>query len=124
VHSGHNIGVNQRGMEFLEENPYRAPTEVRATRSPLWSRLGRIGFYLSLTGVIGLTLGSVNLEWLGFVRAGLTMLCLPGLLISALGMLDPNRRLAKWGVVLGVFGSLYIPTILLGLLHGLRGASM
>jgi hypothetical protein len=45
------------------------------------------------------------------------LLCLPGLVPSMDGLFRTPRRLAVRGVALGVFGSLYLPTIYFSILH-------
>ena len=69
-----------------------------------------VGFVTSLAGVAGVFVASVSVVGVWFA-----FLSLPGLLISIAGLLRPPRRLASWGVALGVIGSLYVPTLYLSL---------
>lgn len=45
----------------------------------------------------------------------LAILSVPGFGISMIGLFMPPRGLCVWGVVLGFFGSMYVPTIYLSL---------
>ena len=40
-------------------------------------------------------------------------LCLPGLVISIVGLLGTPRNLAGWSFFLGIYGTLHLPTIYL-----------
>ena len=45
----------------------------------------------------------------------LAFLCLPGLVVSIMGVFHTPKRLAKWGIGLGILGSLYLPTFYLSM---------
>ena len=77
--------------------------------------VGRVGFVLSLTGVVGLFLVGPFGPVIGTVGMCLTFLCLPGLIVSIAGLFRPPKKLAKWGVALGIFGSLYLGTFYLAI---------
>lgn len=44
-------------------------------------------------------------------------LCPAGLVLSLIGAFSTPRRLAIWGVLIGLYGSLHINTFWLGFLH-------
>lgn len=103
----------------VKQNPYEPPSNSNGLPNPADSNhIGRIGFTFSLIGLLSLfalsavepfgTLVSTAAIWA-------TFLSLPGLFISGLAMIRYPSRLAGWGVVVGLFGSVYLPTIYLTL---------
>ena len=96
--------------QVSSENPYQSPTHGGAEASGSGVRLGHVGLALSLLGFLGVCLAATlsPLAWLAF-------LCVPGFLISVIGLLKPPRRVAAWGAALGFFGSLHVPTIFLSM---------
>lgn len=99
----------------METNPYQSPKAAWALRPPLYSVVDRIGFMLSLLGVVGLCATGWTAPNVSTVAAHISFLCLPGFIVSLVGLLRPPRRLAAWGIGLGMFGTLYLPTIYLSL---------
>lgn len=82
---------------------------------PTRNLVGLIGFSLSLVAVIGLFfLGSFGAVASKF-EMSVTFLCLPGMIVSIVGLFRKPRRLAAWGVNLGIFGFLYLPTLYLSM---------
>jgi len=81
-----------------------------AYRGGQWSLSSETHVNSPRLGVSGVYFAGVSkvAVWIAF-------LCLPGLLFSIAGLFRPPRRLAGWGVALGVFGSLYLPTFYLSL---------
>ena len=56
---------------------------------------------------------------LGTLLVGLSLLCAPiGCIFGVLGWRGRRRRLARWGVSVGLVATLYIPTILFSLQCG------
>ena len=98
-------------------NPYQSPTtptEISTTteRNPI----ARAGFLISLTGVLALFASVGPLGPSGSrIFACIAFVSFPGLVISGKGLFRSPRRLAGWGVALGVFGSLYSSTFYLAL---------
>jgi hypothetical protein len=93
-------------------NPYESPTVLHSDSiqpSANQNLVGKVGFYLSLTGASGAV--GAGLPLVGIVAALLTFLSLPGLVISIVGICFQPRRLAAWGVALETFGSFNIPTM-------------
>ncbi len=86
-----------------EQSPLHSsePTPVRGVR------LGHVGLTFSLLGFVGVCLASIPSP-----LACLAFLSVPGLLISVIGLFWPPRRLSAGGAILGLLGSLYVPTIL------------
>jgi hypothetical protein len=73
------------------------------------------GLICSAIGVIGLSLFFISglSIWIVPLAFVLTMLSVPGLVISVLALwLATDKRRAKWGAGLGLLGCLYVPTIL------------
>ena len=97
----------------LDQSPVQSSTSSLASASR--NLAGRIGFSLSLIGVIGLCLVGPFGPLIGTIGIYITFLCLPGLVTSVVGMFRTPQRLARWGVALGVFGSMYLPTFYLTL---------
>lgn len=99
-------------------NPYESPaTQTETSTSAPRNPIGRIGFFTSLTGVLALfavgPFGSV----IATVAMCVAFVSFPGLIISGVGLFREPRRLAGWGVALGIFGSLFLPTFYLSLFH-------
>jgi hypothetical protein len=99
-----------------DENPYASPREPNsATAIGSRNSIARIGFSLSLAGVLGLmTVGTFG-PLVSHIGMYITFLCIPGLAISIVGLVWQPRRFAICGVVLGVLGSAYLPTIFMSL---------
>jgi hypothetical protein len=104
-------------------NPYEAPAycaeDHGLARSPA-NRVAQIGFALSLTGVSGVALAG-PFALVGPIGIILVRICvvaaflsLPGLLVSVLGLFGSPRKYAIRGLILGVLGSLFLPTFSLG----------
>ena len=89
-------------------NPYQSPAINESSLQTSQFTWARIGFVTSLVGVAGVFIASFSVigVWLAF-------LCVPGVLFSIVGLFCRPRRLAAWGVALGLFGSLYLPTLCL-----------
>lgn len=95
-------------------NPYQSMADGDQSSVGVRNSLGRIGFYVSLTAVAGLFATPFG-PTIGAVGACVAFLALPGTLLSSIGLIWHPRRLAKWGVALGVFCSMYLPTLFLSL---------
>ena len=101
---------------LVENNPYKTPTNLPPARpSPSQWRLAELGFLLSLTGVTALSTMGMLGESVGKIATYLTFSSLPGLIISVIALRWAPRRVAAWGVGLGILGTLYLPTLLLSL---------
>ena len=109
--------VSRRNQLLVSENPYQPPIRPSISALPSNSRnvFGRIGFSLSLAGVIGLFVVGLFGPAVSLVGMCISFLCLPGLVLSIVGTFRTPRRLAGYGVALGVFGSLYLPTFYLSI---------
>jgi hypothetical protein len=91
---------------------------------------GALGFALSLIAVLAIFVaGDPAIRLFGFfgiVRLGLRItavvacLSIPGFLTSLIALCNEPRRLAIWGVLLGAFGALYVPTLLLAFFRNAR----
>lgn len=87
------------------------------------NRIGRIGFIVSLSGFIGVWLVSVASaqspgrlgEVLYLIGVAMTFLSLPGILFSTFGLRRSPRRLAAWGLAVGIIAAMYLTTICLPL---------
>ena len=98
----------------LAENPYKSPATSESPPAAT-NALGRIGFTLSLIGFAGVLVVGPLSPLISTVGMCLAFLCLPGLLVSIVGVFRNPKRLAKWGIGLGLFGSFYLPTFYLSL---------
>ncbi len=79
------------------------------------NRIGNVALVLSTLGLISLFV--FNNESLGWLMPWSVLSCPIGLLLGIIATYRPPRRSAAWAIVLGVWGSLYIPTIWLFYLH-------
>jgi hypothetical protein len=86
---------------------------------PVTNRLGRAGFFLSLAGICGVAFVGPFGQTVALIGIVLTFLSLPGIVLSAIGLCGSPRRLAAWGLLIGIAGALYLPTICLALSRGL-----
>ncbi len=99
-------------------NFYASPTTQTETQPTAeYNHIARIGFFTSLTGVLALFAVGPFGSLIATVSMCVAFVSLPGLIISGVGLFRRPRRLAGWGVALGIFGSLYLPTFYLSLFH-------
>lgn len=97
---------------MVTENPYQSPGASEGESSiAAENRLGRIGFILSLAGVSAIFFLVPLNNAIGPVGLYLAFLCLPGWILSAIGLFFRPRLHARWGLGLGLFGTLYLPTM-------------
>ena len=99
----------------MSENPFQSPIEDSTLSVDPKNVIGRVGFSLSLVGVIGLFLVGPLGPAITTVGMSVLWLCLPGLAVSVVGLFRAPRALALWGVVLGAYGLLYLPTFYLSI---------
>jgi hypothetical protein len=83
------------------------------------NRLGQVGFFVSRFGICGVAAVGPFGDLTTFVGIGLTFLSLPGIVLSATGLRKAPRRLAAWGLVIGIAGAMYLTTLCLALFRGL-----
>jgi hypothetical protein len=77
------------------------------------NNLGQVGLVVSGLGLVAL----IVLGWWRIDIVRYTTLCsLLGLVLSLAGLWRRPRRPAAWGVILGLLGTLYLPTVFLPLL--------
>ena len=101
----------------MEVNPYLPSASVADAALPTQPQnaLGTIGFYLSLIALIaGMSVGPFG-DTLAVVGMCVAFLALPGFFISLVALCWRPRWLAAWGLGLGFFQSLYLPTLYLTL---------
>ncbi len=82
-----------------------------------------VGLICSAIGVLGLSLFFISglSIWIAPLASVLTLLSVPGLVISVLALwLAADKRRAKWGAGLGLLGCLYVPTILVFALRAIH----
>lgn len=99
----------------MSENPYEASTANSASQVPTTNPIGRVGFILSLVGFAGVAVVGPLGAIVSVVGMCLGFLCLPGLVVSIVGVFRTPKRLARWGIGLGLLGSFYLPTFYLSL---------
>jgi len=101
--------MSERGS--ASDNPYQAPCHGDPVNDGRTTNpLGTIGFSLSFVAILGLcTVGSFG-QMMSAIGMSLTCLSIPGLLVSSAGLWWRPKRLAAWGVVLGMIGLCYLPT--------------
>ena len=79
------------------------------------NRVGNFGLALSLLGLVSMQLCSApELIWLLQL---VSLACPAGLIVGLIGVFRVPRWPARWAMLLGFLGSLYIPTIWLPYLH-------
>lgn len=97
-------------------NPYAAST-TQTVPTVDDNPIGRVGFFLSLTGVISLSAIGHFGPLISTIAMCIAFASLPGLMISFVGLFRRPRRLARWGTALGIFGSLYLPHFVVSFFH-------
>src|SRR5687768_2013158 len=101
---------------YQAENPYAPPTTSwYPIRRPRQNWIGALGFALSVAATVGLISVGPTGRFISTIGMYLTFLCLPGVLVSLVGIATRPRRLAAWGIGLGIFCSFYLPTFYLAL---------
>jgi hypothetical protein len=101
----------------MDANPYAASTLPAKSIRQQEPRnfLGMFGFYLSLTALTGgMSVGSFG-QIVSVIGMCVAFLALPAFFLSLVALCWPPRRLAAWGVGLGLFQSLYLQTFYLSL---------
>ena len=97
-------------------NPYESSPSHATTPKMQPNKLGAIGFTCSACGVAGVIGGMLLTAQFGvsaafqLLIAISLLLCPVGLVLSLIGAFSTPRRLAIWGVLTGLFGSLHINT--------------
>ena len=105
----------RRATPSVSDNPYEAPTANSAMQVATTNPVGRVGFIVSLAGFTGVAVVGPLGPTVSAVGMCLAFLCLPGLVVSIFGVFRTPKRLAKWGIGLGLLGSLYLPTFYLSM---------
>ena len=99
-------------------NPYASPEIDSESRTPIHTnRIARAGFFTSVTGLLAMFAISPFGPMIGIIATFVAFLSLPGLILSAIGLFGQRRRLAGWGFVLGLLGTLNLPTLIFTLTH-------
>ncbi len=101
----------------MDVNPYAPSSQLAETAPPQKPRniLGTVGLSLSMTALAGgLSVGSFG-NTVSLVGMCVAFLALPGMVISLLALCWSPRHLAAWGLGVGFFQSLYLPTFYLSM---------
>jgi hypothetical protein len=72
--------------------------------------LGQAGFFTSLLGICGVAIVGPFGEAVTVAGISIAFLTLPGIVLSAIGLRRSPRRLATWGLLIGIVGAMYLPT--------------
>lgn len=104
-------------LALAMSNPYESPrTQIELSTITDRNPIARVGFLISFTGVLALFASVGPFESsVSRIFACIAFVSFPGLIVSGIGLFRSPRRLAGWGVALGIFGSLYLPTFYLAL---------
>jgi hypothetical protein len=106
---------NPEQIESRGEDQRATPVSVCAAH---------VGFTLSLISFFGLWLVTMAQNWPALWIPAIVgvFTCIPGVFICLFSLFTSQhkRYLAKWGLGLGLFTCLYLPTIVHSLLHLLR----
>jgi len=102
-----------------DNNPYQAPTHSGTASTASKFGVGQVGLLLALAGLLG-EMGLSHFAGRGaptgipaLICAGISVLSIPGLFLSIMGLAKPSRRWAIWGVLVGLLGAMNVPTILI-----------
>ena len=102
-------------------NPYSSPNFTNSER-PYENRIGKFGLCVSMFGIVTFVLlcllyaMSVQLPKVLLPVIAISLMCSPlGVLVSSVSLIWAPRNLGVWGVVVGVIGSLYVPTLIIGM---------
>jgi len=97
-------------------NPYEAPEIDSTSRSPIHTnRIACAGFLTSVTGLLAMFAISPFGSMISIIATFIAFLSLPGLILSTIGLFGQRSRLAGWGVVLGLLGTMNLPTLIFSL---------
>ncbi len=99
----------------MPENPYESPHEHSGRVPDSVNTLGRVGFALSLVALLGLLLVGPFGSTVNTIGMCISVLCLPGLVTSVVALRHRPRRLAGWGIAVGIFVALYLPEFYLSM---------
>lgn len=94
---------------------YKNPTANSPTKDSSANLVARVGFILSLIGILGVFMAGPLADFGSDLGVHLAFLCMPGLIISFFGVFSVPSQLTKWGIGLGLWGSFYLPTFYLTL---------
>jgi hypothetical protein len=83
------------------------------------NHVGRAGFFVSLAGICGVAAAGPFGNFVTGIGIALAFLSLPGIVLCVVGLRRTPRRLAAWGLVIGIAGALYLPTFCLVLFRRL-----
>jgi len=106
---------NPGGLLSLSENPYESPHEHSRRVPDSGNTLGRVGFVLSLVALLGLLAVGPFGSTVNTFGMCISFVCLPGLVTSVVALRHRPRRLAGWGIAVGIFVALYLPTFYLSM---------
>ena len=77
--------------------------------------LGQAGFFVSLLGICGVaTVGPFG-NAVTIAGMSIAFVSVPGIVLSAMALRRSPRRLAIWGLLIGIAGAAYLPTFCLAL---------
>jgi hypothetical protein len=98
------------------DNPYQSPESTNGAQIVSSSE----GNYFGFAGLVLSIIASVGLFAVGFpphvkIGAYLSFLSIPGIALSVVGSFRAPRRFAIWGIAIGVFVALYLPSLSVGL---------
>lgn len=96
-----------------ECDPYAVPSPNPA-HVERWD-VACVGFAFSVVGAVALLAAGSSTPFISRIAMCGAFLSLPGTLLSAITLFRKPRRLAAWGVGLGLFGTLHLPTVVLAL---------
>jgi hypothetical protein len=105
-----------KGFFVVMSNPYAPPNiDTELPTSVRVNGIAYAGFLTSAIGLLAMFAISPFGPMIGIVATFVAFLSLPGLILSVIGLSGQRRRLASWGVVLGLLGTMNLPTLILSL---------
>lgn len=111
--------VDTDGMTAAQPEPPEMPA-AKPLAKRRWSTPCVLGLICSVCALLAVSVaGLIDSKtgvWVVFVQSGLSV---PGVALSAFALLHDRQRPAIWGLVLGIIGIGFLPTMLLGFFLGM-----
>ena len=102
------------GLKNIQKSdPYDPPSQEPAHGQKI--DVACVGFVFSVVGAVALLAAGSSTPFIRGIAMCIAFSSLPGPLFSAIALFRGPRRLAAWGLALGLFGTMCLPTVVLAM---------